>query len=249
MSEVVAHWDRQAREHGMADTATSPDHFYRELEIRCIMPYIRNGVRVLDIGCGNGYATRKFANINMASRFTGMDISEEMILHTPARKPKNLMFVRGDVMRLTGQFDQVISTRCLINLPSWEAQQIALKNILDVLPKGGELILVENTIDGLELLNEQRAKLGLSNIQMKWHNKYFNLRDLRSYLAKGFEVMAERNIGCPYYLISRVLYAKLAADAGEELRYDHPINEIAAQLPVLGNYGYSPNYLWHLRKK
>jgi hypothetical protein len=47
-----------------------------------------------------------------------------------------------------------------------------------------------------------------------------------------------------YYLLSRVVYAKLASDEGIEPNYNAPINTIAVQLPSMGEFGYSKLWVW-----
>lgn len=248
MTEVNQFWDQQAREHGSASTATAPDPHYRELEIRSIMPYLSNGSKILDVGCGNGYATVKFAKAYPLSKFTGLDISEEMIAKAP--KCKNARFMVGNVLgALPTGWDAIICTRCLINLDSWIAQQAALENMREALRKGGDLILVENTLQGLDALNGLRGRFGLHEIKTRWHNIYFDLHELRIFLRRNFEVLSETNIGNLYYILSRVVNAKLAQADGREPQYGDAVNAIAAQLPSLGSYGFSPNYLWHLRKR
>jgi len=244
-------WDNQARQFGTSDEATAPDHFYREHEIRSILPFLRNGMTCLDVGCGNGYSTLRFARAFPASHFLGVDYSDEMIKAAQsANDAANVDFECWDVRwpPLHDPFDMIISERCLINLVSWEEQEEALLNLRDLLTPGGEIILVENTVDGLANLNLLREKLGLHEIKQRWHNCYLHLHKLIDFLDKHFKILDQRNIGNLYYLMSRVLYAKLSQMEGKEPMYDHPINEIAAQLPSLDGYNYSPNFLWHLKK-
>lgn len=248
MTEVNQFWDAQAREHGAKSTATAPDFHYRELEIRSVIPYLSNGARILDVGCGNGYATVKYAKEYPASRFTGMDISTEMIAAAP--KCRNAKFVVGDVLgALPANWGVIVCTRCLINLDSWTAQMAALTNMADAMRKGGDLILVENVVQGLDALNDLRRKFDLAEIKMRWHNIYFDLHELRAFLRRHFEIRSETNIGNLYYIISRVVNAAMGKKEGREPQYSDYINEIASQLPSLGGYGFSPNYLWHLRKR
>ena len=72
-------------------------------------------------------------------------------------------------------------------------------------------------------------------------------KKLIDFAKKHFKLESIENHGNLYYIISRVVYAKLAALEGKEPEYDHPINKIAAQLPTLSNYHYSPNFIFVLR--
>lgn len=255
-------WDKQAAEHGSDDTATAPDHHYRELEISRILPHIE-GKSALDVGCGNGYSTLKFMMAYPKKRFVGVDFSNKMIEMAreamseamPTFGAEEFSFQVGDIrslsewMTVSGNkpFDTVISERCLINLPNWQEQQDALRQLKSAVKRGGKLILVENTQEGLDNLNKLRLSLSLPKIQTRWHNAYLPQRELLTFLRQIFEVQHIENIGNLYYIISRVVYAKLAAMEGKEPQYDHPINQIASQLPSMSGYHYSPNFMFVLR--
>jgi hypothetical protein len=94
-----------------------------------------------------------------------------------------------------------------------------------------------------------RLQLDLPDIPVRWHNKYFNQPVLEAFLEKYFEIETRTNIGNLYYIISRVVYAKMAQIQGQEPDYGHVLNELASKLPSLGGYNYSPNMLYVLRKK
>jgi SAM-dependent methyltransferase len=246
---VLDFWDKQAEIAG--GEATCPDAAYRELEIariiECIDPKTES---ILDVGCGNGYSTLKFAQHALNAKILGVDYSEPMIEEAQRFRSERLRFGVYDILGgLSGKWDVVVSERCLINLSSWEEQKLALLNLRDALSPMGKLILVENTVNGLANLNKLRAQFGLHAITVRWHNRYFSLDQLEPFLGEHFVVKRRENIGNLYYILSRVLHAKLAQDDHREPAYNHPINWIASQLPSLGLYGYSPNYLWELHKR
>jgi SAM-dependent methyltransferase len=258
--QAVHHfWEEMAREHGTSDLATAPDHYYRELEVARILPHIEGG-SIIDVGCGNGWSTLQFA---APGRFVlGVDYSAQMIkqafeAHKAAQpRPAGVHFLVGDVRNLSvidavmaAPVDTIISERCLINLADWAQQQEALLEMKHYLKPGGKIILVENFMDGLRNLNELRARLGLHEIAVRWHNHYLEMGEFMPFAEEHFRVEEWENIGNLYYLMSRVLYAKLAAMEGIEPQYGHPINQIAAQLPSLGDYNYSANWLIVLRPR
>lgn len=252
---VLDFWDKQAAIAG--GKATCPDAAYRELEIARIIECIGSKTEsILDVGCGNGYSTVRFAQHALYAKIVGIDYSEAMIAEALRFRTKRIGFMYGDVRKklperweAPGTWDVVVSERCLINLASWEEQQAALLNLRDALSPTGKLILVENTVDGLEKLNKLRAQFGLHAITVRWHNRYFSLDQLEPFLGEHFVVKRRENIGNLYYILSRVLHAKMAQDDHREPAYNHPINWIASQLPSLGLYDYSPNYLWELHKR
>lgn len=266
MTDKLSFWNERAKEHGPSDLATAPDHYYRELEIEKIRRVIEahKPETVLDVGCGNGYSTIQLAKEFPDTEFVGVDFSQEMIdaAIAAARGIDNIQFAIGDVISLSRDvltldrktgYDMVISCRCLINLDNWAEQKLGILEMRKMLKDGGHLVLVENTKDGLEKLNSIRASIGLPEIKERWHNSYIPEEELVTFL-KGtqghlFQLVYTENIGNMYYLASRVIYAKLAQEAGEEPSYDHAINRIAAQLPTLGeHYACSPNFMFILQK-
>ena len=253
---VLSFWEKQAEDFGTSDLATAPDHHYRELEISRIKDVIAGlpHKTILDVGCGNGYSTIKLAQIFPDATIIGIDYSAKMI--DAARDAagqagiSNAKFFVGNVLTIAGHaelksktFDVVLTERCLINLANTDEHEQSLLQLASLLKPGGHLVLVENTAEGLGRLNELRASLGLPAIKQRWHNCYLSEEKLKTFVPKHFKQLQSENIGNLYYILSRVVYAKLAQMAGEEPRYDHPINEIAAKLPSLGDHAYSPNFL------
>ncbi len=248
-------WDSQAKEFGASDLATAPDHYYRELEIAKIIEHLEPGRKILDVGCGNGYSTQKFWEA-VDSEYVGVDYSEAMIEEANKRND-HLCFMPGNVLTLatnifSEKFDIIISERCLINLKDWEEQKQALLEMKRCLKPGGKIVFVENFQEGLKSLNELRAGFGLHEIKVKWHNRYLKMTEFEPFIGDHFDVMHMENIGNLYYIISRVVYAAMAKSEGKEPSYDHILNQIASDLPTLGqDYTrfYSPNFLYVLRAK
>lgn len=253
-SPVRDFWDDQARRHGTSDLATAPDHYYRALEINQIKSKLIDGEHVLDAGCGNGFSTLLFSKACPHSTFVGIDYSKQMILQANAALAKTtnrrVSFAVNDVLDLPdlGEFDTIISERCIINLHNFGEQKAAILQMAKALKPNGRIILVENTQEGLQSLNLLRTKFDLPEIKTRWHNYYIPQRELEQWLPLHFEIESVENIGNLYYLMSRVLYAKLAQIESKEPQYDHLINLIASQLPSLGkHYAYSPNFMYVLR--
>ena len=262
---VKEFWGQQAQDHGASDAATAPDHFYRQnVEIKRIMEIldVTKPETLLDIGCGNGYSTIQIAKAHPAAIVIGVDYSEKMI--EEAKKASNgipnVTFLVGDVLSISRhpdlqhlRFDTILSERCLINLANWEEQKLAILQLRRLLTPDGSLVLVENTKEGLAKLNTMRDILKLPPIKERWHNFYIPEDKFKEFQqeagGKLFNFVHIENVGNLYYIISRVVYAKLAAMEGKEPSYDHPINEIASQLPNLGDhYACSPNYIFVLEK-
>ena len=250
-----------AREFKGSHLATAPDTYYRNLEIERIEDYLKDGKTILDVGCGNGYSTLKFAQKFKKAKFVGVDYSEEMIKwasrnleKAPSSVVRRVAFEVGDVRKLSklpalagGRFDFIVSERCLINLLAWREQKEALMQMKKLLKPRGQIILTENTQEGLARLNHLRKIFNLFPIKTRWHNYYMPQEKLLKFAKKVFKVREVNNIGSLYYILSRVVYSKLAAMEKKEPDYLHPINLIASKLPSVGDY--SPNYIFLLENK
>jgi len=235
---------------------TLKDHNLRQLEIACIGEYLKRGETVLDVGCGNGYSTLRFAHERGVS-VTGVDYSDEMIdnananLKKAARKSPRLKrraeFLTTDALQLADafpkrRFDTAVTIRCLINLKSWEDQKRAIAQIHGVLKRRGRLLMLESSLLGLARLNSVRRQVGLHDIKVSWHNLFFDEKKLLRCLARRFDILDVDNFCSTYMLISRALHPMLW-----EPDYERPINAAALHMPNMGDYGY--NKIFVLRKK
>ena len=257
--KIKKFWEDQAKKFKDSPQATAPDVYYRDLEIDRIISYLRDGKLVLDVGCGNGFSTFKFAERFPRLKILGIDYSKKMIAEARAtlKRKKNLKkrisFEVGDVLELShlpflkNRFDYIVSERCLINLINWQQQKQALLEMRKVLKEDGRIILCENTQEGLRRLNKLRKEIGLWPIKLRWHNYYLLEKKLLNFASRYFIIEDVNNIGSLYYIISRVVYAKLCDMEKKEPDYFNPINKIASQLPSVGNY--SPNFIFLLKNK
>lgn len=253
MASVKEFWDKRAKDPTLNEAeVTHRDVWQRWLEITHLKQLLVPEERVLDIGCGTGYATKIFSDC--VSEIVGIDYSEAMIERAKIEKPlpSNADFSVGDVLHIAresfGSFDTVISIRCLINLPDWTAQRAALFNIASVLEPGGRYIFVEGCAEGRANLNQLRQSARLPKMQTVWHNRDFNRADLLEFLSGIFEVEQELHFGT-YDFISRVVHPLLVAP--EPPKYTAKINEIAAHLALISQeyQDISRTLVLSLRKK
>lgn len=107
----------------------------------------RPGSRLLELGCGPGVYTRRFARLFRQIDAMGVDRSEEQLRGARRRARAGMLdncrFVRGDVHALqwaTGTFDAVIASRLFMILPR-RAQ--VLGEAYRVLGTGGRCFIAE----------------------------------------------------------------------------------------------------------
>ncbi len=212
----------------VADEALSlPDHSQRRLERESLRLLLDAGDSVLDIGCANGVTTNELAS--EVARMVGVDVTEGMLQRMKSGAAE---FAGADVRKLpfrTGAFDVVMSTRCLINLASWEEQMAALDEVLRVVRAGGRLILLEGMAEGRRGLDQLRGQMGLEPMPAVGYNRDLPEDLLMRFLEERGKIEMVRKFGV-YDLISRVCHPLMVAP--ESPSYEARINSVAADLAL-----------------
>ncbi len=237
------YWDTRASGDSSAQSTTQ-DVYLREIEYRVLSERVGRlrPSRVADVGCGDGRTTLRVAAGCADVAFDGYDYAASMIENArasgQAQSAANVRFARHDIMDgLPERFDLVYTTRCLINLPSWDMQMAALRHIHAGLADGGSYLMVENFQEGHDNFNAVRRAYGLSEIAVRPHNFFFLRPRLIDFMAPLFELREELNISSTYYLTSRVVYARICADQGATPDYFDDHHRLAAGLPFAGEFG------------
>jgi ubiquinone/menaquinone biosynthesis C-methylase UbiE len=112
---------------------------------------LRPGERVLDLGCGSGWATRLLARLvagtpESSGQVVGLDISDEMIRQARAESKefKNVLFLCGSAQQIPWEenfFDKVLSIESFYYYPD---QDRALKELFRVMAPRGRLFILIN---------------------------------------------------------------------------------------------------------
>lgn len=222
---MVEYWDQKSAE----EFPTIRDIHYWSLETDYIASQIRSHWEVLDVGCGTGVTTRKYAE--KAATVTGVDFSSGMISRAREESAgSGIAFHIMDALSLgfpASLFDCVIMQRCLINLSTWEEQQKAVKEAHRVLKPGGLYIAAEVTLQGHQEVNRWREALGLSPLKVHWHNKYLDESVFLAYLRTLFVNVEAHRFGM-YHFLSKVIHPLLVYP--EEPAFDSPMNRVAKQV-------------------
>ncbi len=111
---------------------------------------LRPGERVLDLGCGSGWATRMLARLvgegpEGFGQVIGLDVADEMVRQARAesREFENIMYVHGSASQIPWEenfFDKVLSVESFYYYPD---QDRALNELFRVMaPRGRMFILI-----------------------------------------------------------------------------------------------------------
>ncbi len=246
--DIRAFWNTRS---GLGQWAGTRDVLLKKLEIEAISAYVRDGMRIVDAGCGNGITA-----IEIARRYsvdvTGIDFAEEMVTAAKSMAAGqhlrgSVRFQVGDVRNLSGfseKFDLIYTERALINLPDWPAQQQAIISITALLADEGLYVMCESSQDGLDKINSLRERTGLTKIIAPWHDRYFCDAELQETTFPGVKLEGINDFSSTYYFLSRIVNAWLAAQDGQEPQYEAPVNQLALRLPPMGELGQAKIWLW-----
>jgi len=124
-------------------------------ELQVILPYIADGARVLDIGCGNGRVAALLGRQRQSVTYIGVDASEEMI-DRARRTEHSAEFVVADLTRpdwtdcLPGQegsqpgpraFDCVLMLAVLHHIPGGDVRARLMRQVRELLAPQGRLVV------------------------------------------------------------------------------------------------------------
>jgi tRNA (uracil-5-)-methyltransferase TRM9 len=93
-SELIERLNRINREFYSTFAVSFSETRESSRELQVILPYIADGARVLDIGCGNGRAAKLLARERRGVTYVGVDASEELIARCRAQ---GAMFLVADI--------------------------------------------------------------------------------------------------------------------------------------------------------
>lgn len=260
---VLGHYEKEAAARGLDERCTMADLTTRDIEVEAICALVAQraagrSLRLLEIGCGNGYLQDVLRNRFATIQLTGLDFSPPMVELAQARKVGGATIVRGDVMDLPfpgGAFDIVVGERCIINLMQREHQERAFAEVARVLATDGRYLCVEAFLAPLEALNEARAQLGLDAHPQAHHNlwfeddwffkavgRHFDVETMEGADARGRALVP--NFLSSYYFMSRVVYPSVTK---APVQYNTHFVRFFSEAPARGDY--APIKLYLLRKR
>ena len=119
---IKDHYKTQAQKHKDSALSTMEDPITRQKEVTLIQNFFKlpaikkDGLTVLEIGCGNGYTLSHLSTLFPEYKFTGLDFSEDLLEIARSRNLKNVPFQQGDARNLQFEdesFDVIFTERCI----------------------------------------------------------------------------------------------------------------------------------------
>ncbi len=188
-------------------------------ELEELKKYIKDGEKILDLGCGNGRLFELFsaqgrpASGGKNIEYLGVDFSEKLV--NRAKEKYGNYFKVADILNLPFQdnyFDSIWSIAVLHHIPSEQLRLQALQEIKRILKTNGKLIMTcwnLYQLNYLKLLFKftlikllRRNKLDFKDIFMPWKNtetqRYyhaFTKKELKKLFQKaGFKIEELRHL-------------------------------------------------------
>ncbi|OGE33585.1 hypothetical protein A3D83_01280 [Candidatus Daviesbacteria bacterium RIFCSPHIGHO2_02_FULL_41_10] len=223
--EVLKYWNQDNIE-------SMYDKNLLSLEIRLIKKEITGNSKILDAGCGEGEGTLEYSKIP-GVKIHAVDFSETRLNKAALRlkKQKNVLLKKVDFLgkhSLDQDYDFIVSQRFLINLMEWELQKKVLLDFKSILKKGGKLILLEGSVNGVNSLNNFRKLFGLKPIPVRWHNLFLDDKVLIKFMKSiDMELIGEDGLG-EYFILTRGLQPYFK----KELNWNSKFNKIAGSSKI-----------------
>lgn len=148
--------------------------------------YLRDGIRLLDAGCGNGRLAKTLQDAGYTLEYVGIDGSAELIAHAQKRA-SNPTAVHaefrvvdltkpnwGEMLADAAPFDGVVSLAVLHHIPAFERRTQVLREFRTLLKPRGTLVLSNWQFTHSERLRKKIVgwdTIGLDESQVE-HNDY-----------------------------------------------------------------------------
>jgi SAM-dependent methyltransferase len=261
ISEIKQYWEKSAEAaldtDGLRPAARDP--YLQDVVESRIEKWLRSGDKVLDVGCGDGGSTVRFAR--RVKEILGVDYIDKFVDRAKCAannaRLSNSKFETADVLNLLqviqtyGKFDIAVSIRCLINLNSWEKQAAAIEQIAGTVKSGGLYLTSEGWAEGFDQLNLLRSRVGLPEMSVVKYNLLMRRGDFEREVSKYFDILDYESAGL-FLFLSRVVQPLFVAPDAPS--HQHRLNDIGAQLEkntLLGQQMNSCDYagVYILRRK
>jgi ubiquinone/menaquinone biosynthesis C-methylase UbiE len=168
-----------------------------ESDYRTLVPILKPGLKVLDVGCGTGAISKGIAAyVGDTGSVTGIDNTERFILSGKEsnQSVKNLTLIHSDLFEFNSseKFDLIVAARTLQWLSSPKEALVKMKSMLK---PGGQISVLDYNHEAIQWTPQPPASMrNFYNIFLKWRaDAGMNNRiadDLESYFKEaGFHAI------------------------------------------------------------
>ena len=193
------HFDRWANNYDHGQLTNWLRHFQQRV-INVMIPEPDN--RILDVGCGTGWAVTRLGQMLARGRACGIDLSSAMITRARlnATDLPNVKFEQGDAENIpyeNEQFDVVMCTNSFHHYPN---PVKALREFRRVLKDGGAVYILDTCRDSslLVVLYDLGHKVLVGD-----HVRYYHTNEIRNYVDQaGFSNIHEE------FRVQKLFYKK-----------------------------------------
>ena len=252
MARIKDYWEESALKYGASHQASWEDENVMRMEQEVVSSFIEPGSLVLDAGCANGFTTFQILK-KKPTAVRAYDYSANMLSgalkEQATMDPEGVIsFAQANILEIPEKddtFDVAYTIRVIINLPEWDLQARAIKEVHRVLKPGSLYILSEAFAGSNTRLNALRKLGGLPPLEPPSYNLYLDEEVLEPFLKEHFQIVEVKKFSSLYYVASRFL-RELAMNEGEAQSYDHPINEFFKLWPSTaqsGDFGLQKAYV------
>jgi len=145
---------------------------------------LHEGQRLLDIGCGTGWAVRYAASlVKNEGGFYGIDISSRMIekAQESCRSCESIYFYKADAEALPFENDFFDFIICTNSFHHYFTPSKVLNEVYRVLKTGGRILILDPTADAffMKIFDKWTKK------REREHVKYYSTREYRKLLAQA----------------------------------------------------------------
>jgi trans-aconitate methyltransferase len=267
--DIDKHYTQISSEVGTNWSSTMLDREIREKEIDNLIRLIAQfniednstTLRLLDVGCGNGYVAARLQCEFPFLAIDGVDTNLSMVDCANSRNLPNAKFYAASAAELStleispGTYDLVFSTRCFINIIDEDERYQSIDLASKFVKVGGFLALMEGFESGQVSYNLLRNALGYETIPPAWHNIYLDPIKLKETLVNKLDYLNEsqmEKIGLDQhflsnrYLAMRVLLPlfKNEPDFFNSNRNDPTGLALSYLLPKTSNFSPLQLHLW-----
>ncbi|HEX6977515.1 MAG TPA: class I SAM-dependent methyltransferase [Patescibacteria group bacterium] len=156
----------------------SSNYLFKEALARYefVKRFIKNGMRVIDLGCGTGYGSAVLSELGC--EVTGIDIDKEAVDYATKHYGKKTKFIKGNIKDLrlkNSEFDIACSFEVIEHIDNPKA---FLKEVKRIIKKGSYFIL---STPNASVVSPH------GGVSSPYHTKEFNYRELSSLLKKEFK--------------------------------------------------------------